>query len=689
MFFRRKKPEAQAEDSTRESKTLYLHIAENGWNARVTGPDGASIGDDEFENVSDPKAEGSDRTEIIIKDAVRHFSKRRLRDVGSIHMLLDEQDVLVIDGKEQSSKAPNPMILRELGSRKLNVEQTTYGTRKFGLSGRREGKSSGWANWDVDAKDGDKGEVFAFLESAKLENYLSQLDVAALKLASVVPVVDVLLRRIEALPQVASACIYMADHNTYLAMGFPDMGMASIRTIPIGIHSFVDAVAKAQSVSAKVALSALSNRDYISSIDFSAQNSTDENLTSSVYDRALAPLLSKFFGEINSTLEYYSEHRAAGPISCVEIIGALDRVKGIRELFEANIHGAVTFPAEGLLEKFVSHVTQGAANLLSGSDGSLLSVGRTRYSYSENKFVETEVLAQQRAEIETEKSSKVPEGRVSRFRGNKGGRSGSKVKSGSKNKDKSIKSKGAAPKKEGFLSRARGVGKSAKVGDVRQQGAMDKTARKQDRAGVMLVLLSAFGILYFAWTKFESVSIEHLVSVSALQKAIDAGAVNRQEAGKKGTVQSSILPVADKVLWSEKFLSLSKNMDRKMWFTDVYLSDEQRDVGGENILSKKLVLEGAVLPSTDGHIKRIANFIERLLEDEEFFMNDFRDITFEGAERDLSESDDVVRFTLDAWYDENKRINLPPGGGAGKLMGIDQMQSNVDKRTEALDKVVP
>jgi len=379
MFFRKKKQEVQAVENTREANILYLHIAEDGWKARLTGPDGTPLGDDMFKNVSDPKLEGSERTENIIKDAVRQFPKRRLRKVGSIHMLLDDEDLLIIDGKEQKLKAPNPLILRELGARKLNVEQTTYGTRRFGLSGRREGKTSDWASWNVASEDGDdnKGEVYAFFESAKLENYLSQLDAAALKLTSVVPITDLLLRGVESFPQVPSASIYMADHNTYIAMGFPDMGMASIRTIPIGVLSVADAVAKAQSVNTKDALTALSNRDYMSSIELNAPKSDEDDLTRSVYDRALSPLFTRFFGEISDTFEYFSQHRAAGPISSVEIIGALDRINGIRELFKTNVKCTVTFPTEGLLDMFVSHVKQGAANLLSGSDGSLLSVGRT------------------------------------------------------------------------------------------------------------------------------------------------------------------------------------------------------------------------------------------------------------------------------------------------------------------------
>ena len=65
-------------------------------------------------------------------------------------------------------------------------------------------------------------------------------------------------------------------------------------------------------------------------------------------------------------------------------------------------------------------------------------------------------------------------------------------------------------------------------------------------------------------------------------------------------------------------------------------------------------------------------------------MSDFRDITFEGAQIDVEETDHVVRFNINAWYDENKRakiISEEEDGGSP----LQTMQSSAKKTQRAQD----
>jgi hypothetical protein len=104
------------------------------------------------------------------------------------------------------------------------------------------------------------------------------------------------------------------------------------------------------------------------------------------------------------------------------------------------------------------------------------------------------------------------------------------------------------------------------------------------------------------------------------------------------------------VLWTEKFLALGCYASEALWLTSVYLSKDSKEK--DLIQVKKLVIEGSVLPSYDGHLLEIASFIRRLEEDSRnLFMADFKTITFEGANVDFDDIEEVVKFTIKAWYD--------------------------------------
>ena len=118
---------------------------------------------------------------------------------------------------------------------------------------------------------------------------------------------------------------------------------------------------------------------------------------------------------------------------------------------------------------------------------------------------------------------------------------------------------------------------------------------------------------------------------------------------------------SDKVLWTEKFLALGCYASEALWLTDVYLTKGSDSKDPMQV--RKLIIEGAVLPSYDGHLLEIAGFIRRLEEDaRNLFMADFKTITFEGASVDLEDVEEVVKFQIEAWYEgelEDKKRERP------------------------------
>jgi len=100
------------------------------------------------------------------------------------------------------------------------------------------------------------------------------------------------------------------------------------------------------------------------------------------------------------------------------------------------------------------------------------------------------------------------------------------------------------------------------------------------------------------------------------------------------------------------------------------------------------VIQGAVLPSTDGHILQIAQFVERLEEDKQGFMDDFREIVFDGAYLDRGESDAVVRFTIEARYDAKKRqaVASSAPSTAGSTLG--DTTKKVEERNKAQEQAI-
>jgi hypothetical protein len=678
MFFGKKKVKDTAlevgPETDKKKDTLYLYVSENGWAARIASVNKQTSKDIETGGVPEMETPSDERIRGIFKLAATHFSKRVLRDVGQIYILIDEANIAVIDNKENHLRAPNPAMLRELGARQLNTDQTSYGERTLG-NGPAQSMPDGYLG-----EEAEVSKVNIFIDQKTLQSYLSEFETGVLALKSVVPVQDLLLRITEKQKITPSAALYISEQNIYIAMVHVKFGQASVRTIPIGKMSIINAIAENQSVSLTEASVSLAGRDHLSSINLSQVKSGASSMTANAFDVALGPVLVEIIQAITDTIDYFSNQRASGTLGKLTIYGDLNGLQGFRKILESNLHYQLEFPEKSLLDEFCTNADAGTVNLLSGAEGSLISVGKMSYSFHENRFVESTALAEEKFNVEQKFGSNSTTGRISR----RPEKNKKKPPTGRLNDNK------AGPKNNssffGMFKKKPDHGPSRQH-PGQQAGEDDDAQNSADRAGFMLVSMLAFGVLYMGWMEFESADLSHRSSTSAIYSNLQEQTDFRRSLSKKLTDAPILSIASDKVLWSEKLLSIAANMNEAMWITDVYLVDETRNSGGENIIRKKLVMEGAVLPSTDGHILEISRYISKLLKDQDFFMSDFRKINFEGAEVDVTEDDHVVRFMIEAEYDENIRREKKKELSAENPPVIQQMQQNITDR-DAVQKNV-
>ena len=193
---------------------------------------------------------------------------------------------------------------------------------------------------------------------------------------------------------------------------------------------------------------------------------------------------------------------------------------------------------------------------------------------------------------------------------------------------------------------------------------------------------------YLVWMVYDSTSTNFTNRVDAYSSELSRNARLKTAGLRAFSAPIASRVEADKVLWSEKFLAVARHLSPEIWLTDIYLADEIREFEGRKLTAKKLVFEGGILPSTDGHILRIAELIDKLLADNHF-MIDFRDISFAGAKTDVSEVEEIVRFVIEAHYEEKKRMEIVTAAKKEEQKDqslTDKLQTDVGKRNVGLEQ---
>ncbi|MBF0458755.1 MAG: hypothetical protein HQK99_12775 [Nitrospirae bacterium] len=72
---------------------------------------------------------------------------------------------------------------------------------------------------------------------------------------------------------------------------------------------------------------------------------------------------------------------------------------------------------------------------------------------------------------------------------------------------------------------------------------------------------------------------------------------------------------------------------------------------GTDLHAHRITIEGASMPPSFGHVREIANFMDRLRKNK-VFMKNITEFTFKGLTLAEGDKGDMVRFTFEAIYSE-------------------------------------
>lgn len=622
----------------------YLHCSDIGWSALVIDPAAPGAARQVSGDLSGKPAQGEEPLDTAFRLAAEAFDRQRIA-VNRLHVLTDDPRVFYTDTRGEqfgAAEKTSPGVLRAYGAEQLNSAHAIFGLAPFGLKGGKPRPSG----------------VGAFADAKRAGGCLGRLDRLALKVGSLVPVADVLVRRAQELGDAPYGALYVSGRSSQIVLANAQHGTVTTRVLPFGVTSLVEMVAEASNIAVEEAVLALRGRSLVDQVPLVETAGTDAEMSRTAMDRMVGSAIRRFTADVEATLDFFDTQRVSGRPDRLELFGAWEQANGLADFLSAALSVTVAPSPITVLELFRRQPPRECVNLLQHT-GPNLQIGQTRYSLNGDRLAPASAV--ERTEGRADAPRPAGRGRPS---GTPAGRRGAR--------------RGAA---------GGGQGLAGLLARLRGPAAADgEEAPDADRQYFMLFGLVCVLLLLLAWQRYDGMESAHRNAMARVSQSVEENMRLRRAVA--GGERLQVAGSADKVLWTEKFLAIGRNMDKPMWLTDVFLATETRTVGGISVLSKKLVLEGAVLPSTVGHILEISKFIHRLEEDATGFMGDFREIRFHGASLDQAESDPIIRFGIEAWYDENKHVQSRAAAAAGGGP-LGDMQQKVRDRNDAIETHAP
>ncbi|MBL6598402.1 MAG: hypothetical protein ISP41_05885 [Alphaproteobacteria bacterium] len=625
---------------------LFLMVDDSGWRAARVMYSGSAEAVEVKEQSGAPRADANAATpiEAVFADVARNLGNPR--GIGRIHILLDDPGGAYIDLLKENLASAGQQVMNAYCAELVGQPRVCWARAR--LAG--------------DETRGREAQVLGAQGMVTLNSYLTRLEENVTKVSRLVPVLDMMRRHLVAGGETEPiAGLYVAERHSHLLMLHPGRGGVVSRRVPLGRGDLVDAIRDDMGVEANEAASMFYEHDLLSGVSPSDDSS---DMTTSAVARAIGPKVRRFIAGLAETLDYFETQRALGRPSTLKILGSERRLLGLSELLgKALAMEAVDEEFDPFLA-FRALALDDGMNLLSEMSADL-QIGSVSYRMHHGSILSVGDIAREAKLREREPVS------GNDIRGRKPRRRG-----GRRSRAIEIESSLFAR----FFSSGNGTSRAAGGGTGVDQAA-------QDRQVGLLAILVILAAGYFGYLEIEDRERRLRGDINTMGQTYRENVdlkKNRDEATRAITRGGEI----DKVLWTEKFLSLAENMNESMWLTDVYLEVNNRTIGESEIEEKKLIIQGAVLPSTDGHILQIAEFVERLEEDKLGFMDDFREIVFDGAFLDRGESDAVVRFTIEARYDAKKRQAVASAKPSARGSTLGETTKKVEERNKAQEQAI-
>jgi len=213
----------------------------------------------------------------------------------------------------------------------------------------------------------------------------------------------------------------------------------------------------------------------------------------------------------------------------------------------------------------------------------------------------------------------------------------------------------------------------------------------EERGKILFLIILALGFgayqLFFyvmdKENKFKSV-------VQNYQSNVDS--VNRKEEQLAKEDKLFIVSGINKILWTEKFITLSKNMPDAIWFSSIRLENFDKEIEGKKITSSRVILDGRCLPSSEGHINTIATYMENLMNSDNNFKKDFIDVSFAGAETSFDSFDrKLISFKLYLNFRQNINVEYIKKEKSTKdksiVDNLASIKENSTKKIKMLDTI--